>query len=74
MTDRPAERTASRPRADRVRRHGNADPPLTERIQAKLSNAADEHRANANAESKPGDRASGAAPPGSVRRAGPGSG
>ena len=39
MTERPAERTASR-------------PPLTERIQAKLSDAADEHRANAQPESR----------------------
>lgn len=52
MTDRPAERTASRPRAD----HSDdtaSRPPLGERIQAKLSKAADEHRANARAESKP---------------------
>ncbi len=40
MPDRPVERTASR-------------PALSERIQAKLSRAADEHRANAQAESKP---------------------
>ena len=52
MTDRPAERTASRPKVK-----SNDDtasrPPLTERIQAKLANAADEHRANARADSKP---------------------
>ena len=55
MTDRPAERTASRPRADRPDNKATATvdrPPLGERIQAKLSRAADEHRANANAESK----------------------
>jgi len=51
MTERPAERTASR-------------PPLTERIQAKLSDAADEHRANARADNKPAKRtASGRKPP-----------
>ena len=51
MTERPAERTASR-------------PPLTERIQAKLSDAADEHRANARADNKPATRtSSGRKPP-----------
>jgi hypothetical protein len=51
MTDRPAERTASRPK---VSRDDTASrPPLTERIQAKLANAADEHRANARAEPRP---------------------
>ena len=51
MTERPAERTASR-------------PPLTERIQAKLSDAADEHRANARADNKPAQRtAPGRKPP-----------
>lgn len=45
MTER-RERTA-------VRDDGTATrPPLTERIQAKLSQAADEHRANAEPESK----------------------
>ncbi|MFC6287009.1 DUF3566 domain-containing protein [Nocardioides sp. GCM10027113] len=61
MTERPAERTASRPRVESTPRPGKPDstddtavrPPLAERIQAKLSKAADEHRANARAESKP---------------------
>jgi Transmembrane domain of unknown function (DUF3566) len=51
MTDRPAERTASRPKV--TRDETASKPPLTERIQAKLANAADEHRANAQAESRP---------------------
>jgi len=51
MTDRPAERTASRPKV--TRGETASKPPLTERIQAKISNAADEHRANAQAESRP---------------------
>lgn len=43
MPERSAERTA-------VRSNDSASrPPLTERIQAKLSQAADEHRANADA-------------------------
>lgn len=51
MTERPAERTASR-------------PPLTERIQAKLSDAADEHRANARGDNPPAKRpAAGRKPP-----------
>ncbi len=52
MTDRPAERTASRPKV-KTNDDTASRPPLTERIQAKLSNAADEHRANAQAESRP---------------------
>ena len=52
MTDRPAERTASRPKV-KTNDDTASRPPLTERIQAKLSNAADEHRANAQAESQP---------------------
>ena len=52
MTDRRAERTASRPLDDRPEDTATR-PPLGERIQAKLSKAADEHRANARAESKP---------------------
>lgn len=46
MSERPAERTASR-------------PALTERIQAKLAGAADEHRANAQVENKPAKRLAG---------------
>lgn len=72
MTERPAERTASRPRVDAppkgdVRPQGEAPtkrpadrpddtsarPPLAERIQAKLSQATEEHRANARAETAP---------------------
>jgi hypothetical protein len=53
MTDRPAERTASRSRTARNGDDTASRPPLSERIQAKLSSAADEHRANARAESKP---------------------
>ncbi len=52
MTDRPAERTAARPKPSRPDDTASR-PPLTERIQAKLANAADEHRANAQAESRP---------------------
>ena len=52
MTDRPAERTASRPKV-KTNDDTASRPPLTERIQAKLANAADEHRANAQAESRP---------------------
>jgi hypothetical protein len=51
MTERSAERTAARPTVDRDGAAGR--PPLTERIQAKLANAADEHRANAEAEPAP---------------------
>ena len=49
MTERPAERTATRGlgRTEET----SARAPLTERLQAKLSNATDEHRANANPES-----------------------
>ena len=50
MTERPAERTASR-------------PALTERIQAKLSDAADEHRANAQPEKRAPRRAGQPKPP-----------
>jgi hypothetical protein len=52
MTDRPAERTASRPKPSRPDDTAPR-PPLTERIQSKLADAADEHRANAQAESRP---------------------
>lgn len=65
MTDRPAERTAARTRAARAEDDTATRPPLGERIQAKLSKAADEHRANARAESKPATRkaAAGKRPP-----------
>ena len=60
MTERPAPRTAPRPGA------GQKDDTATrpahgERIQAKLSRAADEHRANATAESRPVTRRASAA-------------
>lgn len=54
MTDRSAERTAPRPTRD----PGPASdetavrPALKDRVQAKLSKAADEHQANATPESK----------------------
>jgi transmembrane protein DUF3566 len=48
MTDRPAARTASRSRGDDTA----SRPPLTERIQARLASAANEHRANATAEKR----------------------
>jgi Transmembrane domain of unknown function (DUF3566) len=51
MTERSAERTAARPAVDRD--DTTSRPPLTERIQAKLSSAADEHRANAEAPPQP---------------------
>ena len=50
MTERRVERTAVRDDDTATR------PPLTERIQAKLSQAADEHRANAQPESKTASR------------------
>lgn len=51
MAERPVERTSTRG-ANRARSDDTATRlPLTERIQAKLSNAADEHRASANPES-----------------------
>jgi hypothetical protein len=53
MTDRPAERTASRSRTARNGDDTATRPGLGERIQARLAGAADEHRANARAESKP---------------------
>ncbi|MCW2791189.1 MAG: hypothetical protein JWO76_287 [Nocardioides sp.] len=53
MTERPAERTSTRAGLDRDRNEDTSvRAPLGERIQAKLSNAADVHRANANPESR----------------------
>lgn len=49
MTDRPGERTAARGLARPEEAVVRA--PLTERLQAKITNAADEHRANANPDS-----------------------
>lgn len=48
MTERPAQRTAGGPGADRGR-EDTAVRPLTKRVQDKLSAAADEARRNANA-------------------------
>jgi hypothetical protein len=54
MVDRPAERTATRTGSHAGRGDDtSARPPLADRIQAKLASAADEHRANARADSKP---------------------
>ena len=53
MTDRPAERTATRTGSHAGRGDDTtARPPLADRIQSKLASAADEHRANARAETK----------------------
>ncbi|MGZ6677447.1 MAG: DUF3566 domain-containing protein [Nocardioides sp.] len=53
MTERPVERTSTRPGLDRNRDEDTAvRAPLGERISAQLSNAADEHRANANPDSR----------------------
>lgn len=64
MTDRSAERSSTKTGLDK-HDDTSARPPLTERIQAKLSNAADEHRANAAAKSKQAAKqpAVGAKPP-----------
>src|SRR3954454_11284760 len=72
MTDRPAERTSIRNRPTRGHNgtSGSSEDtatraPLGERISAKLTNAADEHRANANPGSPPAVRkaAQGRKPP-----------
>src|SRR3954467_9626562 len=72
MTDRPAERTSIRNRPTRGHNGTSgssedtaARAPLGERISAKLTNAADEHRANANPGSPPAARkaAQGRKPP-----------
>jgi hypothetical protein len=57
MAERPAERTATRTGSHAGRGDDTtARPPLADRIQAKLASAADEHRANANADTKPPSR------------------
>jgi hypothetical protein len=59
VTERSTERTAARPAVDPSDDRDDdtaSRPPLTERIQAKIASAADEHRANAQAESKPATR------------------
>ncbi len=49
MSDRSAERTATRPPGDRPRPDDTSvNPGLRERIAAKVGKATDEHRANAN--------------------------
>ncbi len=53
MTERSSGRTTTRTDTDAESTEGTAvRPPLTERIQAKLSSVADQHRANAEPESK----------------------
>jgi hypothetical protein len=52
MTERPVERTATRTSPDRSTEDTAVRAPLGERISSRLSTAADEHRANANPESK----------------------
>ncbi|MFC4785875.1 DUF3566 domain-containing protein [Nocardioides sp. MAHUQ-72] len=53
MTERPVERTSTRTTRDRSRTEDTSvRAPLGERISAKLSSAADEHRANANPDSR----------------------
>ena len=54
MSERTSERTASQP--DRARDDTSSRTPLAERIQAKLSQAANEHRANAQPESRSAQR------------------
>ncbi len=56
MTERPAERTATRTGSHAGRSDDTSARPLSDRIQAKLANAADEHRANARADAKPAVR------------------
>ena len=58
MAERPVERTATRTGNHAGTHAGRGEDetarqPLADRIQAKLANAADEHRANARADSKP---------------------
>jgi hypothetical protein len=54
MTERPVERTSTRTGPELTRNEDTSvRAPLGERIQARLSSAADQHRANANPESGP---------------------
>jgi hypothetical protein len=70
MTERPAERTATRAGTHAGRGDDTAArPPLADRIQAKLASAADEHRANAKADSKPPVRRASSSPRKGPRRA-----
>ena len=70
MAERPAERTATRTGTHAGRRDDtSARPPLADRIQAKLASAADEHRANAQADSKPAVRRPSGSPRKGPRRA-----
>jgi hypothetical protein len=70
MADRPAERTATHT-GSHAERGGDttARPPLADRIQAKLASAADEHRANAKADSRPAVRRPSSSPRKGPRRA-----
>jgi hypothetical protein len=52
MTERPVKPSATRTDPDRGNDETAVRAPLGERISAKLSNAADQHRANANPESR----------------------
>jgi hypothetical protein len=58
MTERSVERTVERTSRNSSARDGDTAtrPPLTERIQAKLAKAADEHRANAQPDSPDAQR------------------
>ena len=70
MAERPAERTATRTGNHAGRGDDTtARPPLADRIQAKLANAADEHRANARGDAKPHSRKAPASPRKGPRRA-----
>ena len=70
MTERPAERTATRAGTHAGRGDDTAArPPLADRTQAKLASAADEHRANAKADSKPPVRRASSSPRKGPRRA-----
>ncbi len=70
MAERPAERTATRTGSHAGRGDdATARQPLADRIQAKLANAADEHRANARADSKSPTRKSPSSPRKGPRRA-----
>ncbi|WP_244930690.1 DUF3566 domain-containing protein [Nocardioides sp. W7] len=67
MTERSAERTASRSAQDDGRARTSDEtavrPPLRERVQAKLGSAADEHKANATPGSTRAAKPAGDRPP-----------
>src|SRR4051794_39169877 len=66
MTDRSAERTATRRPGDRPATESSADtatrPKLGQRISAAVGNATDEHRASADPRSKPAGKRPAASP------------